>query len=541
MRDGQTGAEPGRTGSAQRGGTGGAERGRPAKRVAVTRAATAVFLREGFGDATIDAIAAEAGVAKQTIYNHFGDKEQLFRAVMAEAQQDLGTRSGLPAFEEWLSGSGDLRADLRAYGRAALPAVVRPDIAALRRLVIAEWNRHPELLAEWAAPRAAFEESLARAIHRQAQRGTLDVPDPALAARQLNMVTIHEAMIRSLFGVRALGDEEISEIVDTGVDMWLRAYGYREPPAASPASGPGAGETRSPVGTGFQAGAGSPAVTGTADSGGARIYYERRGDGPPLLLIAGGGGDCGFYSAMADLLAGQYTVLTYDRRGNSRSPLRDAPAPIRIADQSADALAVLRANGFSSAAVFGNSGGATIALDLAAYHAEAVAVAVVHEPPVPRVLPDAGDYLAIYDEIDRLLATEGWEAAFGHFQTEVGHIPPGQQRIVLNALLHPETVIPPGPLLDTMTRVSRNWAYMTAYEIRPFIDYRPDLDRIAAGPARVVLGYGSQTTDPVVVRMSTVTAERLGADCVRFPGGHTAAMERAAEFAAGLRRVLAQP
>jgi len=87
-------------------------------------------------------------------------------------------------------------------------------------------------------------------------------------------------------------------------------------------------------------------------------------------------------------LADEFTVLTYDRRGNSRSGLHGGPAPLVMEEQSADALAVLDANGIDKALVFGNSGGASIALDLAARHPGQVNAAVVHEPPVPAVLPD---------------------------------------------------------------------------------------------------------------------------------------------------------
>ena len=97
--------------------------------------------------------------------------------------------------------------------------------------------------------------------------------------------------------------------------------------------------------------------SGRAQSDEADLYFERRGDGPPLLLITGGGGDAGFYAALAGNLAGEYTVLTYDRRGNSRSRLPRGPATITIAGQSTDAVAVLGQNGFSRAHVFGSSGG----------------------------------------------------------------------------------------------------------------------------------------------------------------------------------------
>ncbi|HEY3955206.1 MAG TPA: hypothetical protein VGM53_17700 [Streptosporangiaceae bacterium] len=85
-------------------------------------------------------------------------------------------------------------------------------------------------------------------------------------------------------------------------------------------------------------------TTGTAHGAGADLYFERRGAGPPLLLIVGGGGDCGYYGRLADILADEFTVLSYDRRGNSRSRLHTGPGPLVMAEQRADALAVLRAN-----------------------------------------------------------------------------------------------------------------------------------------------------------------------------------------------------
>lgn len=504
-------------------------RGQPAKRQAIIDAAIPVFVRQGFTEATIDTIAAEAGVAKQTIYNHFGDKDQLFQAVMAHAQEEMGANAELTAFEQWLGRSADLPGDLTRFGDEAVRGVLREDTAALRRLLIAEWGRHPELLTEWARPRAAFQQALAGAVTQQVQRGVLQVPDPALAARQLIMVLLDEAIVRSLFGQRQLPDGEISELVRTGVEMWLRACRYR------------GGLDGSAVQDRPRSGGAPHVGKGLAEADGVSLYYERRGEGPPLLLITGGGGDAGYYAAMADILARDYTVLTYDRRGNSRSRLTGWPARITLAQQSEDAIAVLRANGFASAWIFGNSGGASIALDLAAYHPDAVDGVIVHEPPVPRVLPDAREYLAIYDEIERLLRTEGWLAAFTHFQVKVGSIPDREQSRILRAMLHPELVFGPGPMLEMMTRVSGNWAYLTEYEIRSFIEYEPDLDRIASNPAPVILGYGTQSRDPVAIQMSTVTAERLGAPCAEFPGAHTGPLDEPAAFAAAVQRLLDRP
>jgi pimeloyl-ACP methyl ester carboxylesterase len=55
---------------------------------------------------------------------------------------------------------------------------------------------------------------------------------------------------------------------------------------------------------------------------GAELYYEVRGSGPPVLLIMGGTGDGGHFDTLADRLADEFTVVTYDRRGNGRSPIR---------------------------------------------------------------------------------------------------------------------------------------------------------------------------------------------------------------------------
>jgi pimeloyl-ACP methyl ester carboxylesterase len=283
----------------------------------------------------------------------------------------------------------------------------------------------------------------------------------------------------------------------------------------------------------------STVTSGMAQAVGADLYYERRGDGPPLLMITGGGGDSGYYAAAADILASDYTVITYDRRGNSRSPLHGEPVMISMAGQSEDAIAVLAANGFGSARIFGNSGGASIALDLAARHPQVTEAVVAHEPPVPRVLDDPGEYLAQFDEIDRVLAAEGWQAAFTMFQVKIGLVPPARPQL-LAFLLRPARFLPPGPRRDTMTRVSGNWPYMMSYEVRPFIEFRPDLDKIVSNGVKIALACGATTKDRWAVEISDRAAELLATECVRFSGGHTAPTEIPRTFAAELAALLAR-
>jgi pimeloyl-ACP methyl ester carboxylesterase len=108
-------------------------------------------------------------------------------------------------------------------------------------------------------------------------------------------------------------------------------------------------------------------TTGRAAAEGDEIYFESRGSGPVLLMIAGGLGDAGIYTFVAELLSDEFRVITYDRRGQSRSTRRD-PQNFEIGQQARDAVAVLRAAGEDKAIVFGNSSGAVIGLEMAARH-----------------------------------------------------------------------------------------------------------------------------------------------------------------------------
>src|SRR5262245_48466319 len=128
--------------------------------------------------------------------------------------------------------------------------------------------------------------------------------------------------------------------------------------------------------------------SGRVTTEGADLYYEVRGAGEPLLMIAPGGGDGWQYSWIADILADEFKVITYDRRANARSTM-NAPQNFEIGQQSRDAVAVLRAAHETSAFVFGNSSGAVIAVDLAKTQPQAVRAIVAHEPPLARVHPHA--------------------------------------------------------------------------------------------------------------------------------------------------------
>ena len=196
------------------------------KRSAILDAATTLFLRTGYLGTSMDEIAALARVSKQTVYKQFADKESLFSAIVTAAVDAAGN----PVLEEvtTLADSDDLATDLRGFARGQLERVMQPRLMQLRRLVIGEANRFPDL------GRAFYERGAGRTIaglvvafERLTERGLLTADDPELAAAHFNWLIMAAPVNRAML----LGDEalptaaELDRYADGGVRAFLAAYG----------------------------------------------------------------------------------------------------------------------------------------------------------------------------------------------------------------------------------------------------------------------------------------------------------------------------
>jgi pimeloyl-ACP methyl ester carboxylesterase len=263
--------------------------------------------------------------------------------------------------------------------------------------------------------------------------------------------------------------------------------------------------------------------TGCVTTEGDHIYYEVRGHGQPLLMISGGGGDAGFFSLVADMLSDEYKVITYDRRGNSRSSRND-PQNFEISQQSRDAVAVLRAAGERSAFVFGNSGGAVIALDMAKTQPQAIRAAVIHEPPVLRVLPDSAKWQRFVAGLYQKAFRFGANIAMLRFALSLG-IPWRAFRSV------PE---------DFATRNGKNHDFFMKHEMLPFSNYKPDVEMIKHNRVKLFLAAGKMTLDKQKFygRTAPILADMLGCAMIVFPGHHLSYFDMAEEWSATLRNVL---
>jgi len=169
------------------------------KHRAILDAAEVLFLRDGYLGTSMDELAERAVVSKQTVYKHFTSKELLFvelvSTMTAEAGEDLDPSRGLPEVE------AELGPYFVRYAEAELAVVMTPRLLRLRRLVIGEVGRFPELAEALYSngPQRSIR-VLAAVMTELDRRGLLRTPDPAVAATTFNWLVlaspINEAMLR---------------------------------------------------------------------------------------------------------------------------------------------------------------------------------------------------------------------------------------------------------------------------------------------------------------------------------------------------------
>src|SRR5260370_19089785 len=133
---------------------------------------------------------------------------------------------------------------------------------------------------------------------------------------------------------------------------------------------------------------------------GAQLFYEVSGDGPLLILIPGARGEGEVFRQVARPLAARYQVVTYDRRGFSRSSL-DGPQDYdhRLATDADDVRRLIEHLTDNLATIFGSSSGAIVALEVLSHSPERVQTVVAHEPPVLSLLPDAAKWPPFFDGV----------------------------------------------------------------------------------------------------------------------------------------------
>ncbi|MEV4833189.1 TetR/AcrR family transcriptional regulator [Nonomuraea sp. NPDC049486] len=206
----------------------GPETGRTArKRRAILDAATEVFLQNGYLGASMDEVAAKAAVSKQTVYKQFADKKHLFTEIILGTTAQL--MDGFRQVATDLDRATDARQALHDLARALLANLTQPDVLRLRRLVIAEADRFPDISGAWFEH--GFHQSLVmlgETLRRLEDRGLLrNLPDQTLAAYQFAGLVMYKPMNQVMFAGTPAGPaaEELESIAGQAVEVFLAAYG----------------------------------------------------------------------------------------------------------------------------------------------------------------------------------------------------------------------------------------------------------------------------------------------------------------------------
>jgi pimeloyl-ACP methyl ester carboxylesterase len=255
-------------------------------------------------------------------------------------------------------------------------------------------------------------------------------------------------------------------------------------------------------------------TTSTLNVPGATLYYEVSGTGPVLLCIPGGPTDAGMFSDLARRLSDRYTVVCYDPRGHSRSPLDGAPEDIPAAVHADDAAALLGVVAREPAFVYGSSGGGTIGLEVLVRHPELICRLVAHEPPLMELLPDAARFRAMLDDIDEAYQTQGVFAAMGTFGAIVEDGGPKYSEEMQQA--DPETMVPP----EMTERMMGNFDLFIAHELGPIGRYVPDVDKLKSLSTKLVSAAGETSGEQAACRAAYALAEGVGVEVSLLPGAH---------------------
>jgi pimeloyl-ACP methyl ester carboxylesterase len=250
----------------------------------------------------------------------------------------------------------------------------------------------------------------------------------------------------------------------------------------------------------------------------ADIVYDVHGplptaDGrPPLFMIGQPMDSTGFATLVSHFP--DRTVVTYDPRGLGRSARKDGRVDHSPTVQAGDVHAVIEALGAGPVEMFASSGGAATALALVAAHPDDVSTLVAHEPPLIPVLPDAAAAeraRAALRDVYEARGSHAGMAAFIAMTSWRGEFTPDYF-----AQPAPDPAQFGLPTDDNGSRddpllSDRSWAVS---------GYRPDVDRLAAAPTRIVIAVGEESLGVFTGRTAVATAELLGLPATVFPSHH---------------------
>ena len=268
----------------------------------------------------------------------------------------------------------------------------------------------------------------------------------------------------------------------------------------------------------------SPATSRTLLVPGAKIHYEVAGSGPTLLFIPGGAADATAFTGVRDVLSKHYTVVTYDPRGISRSPLDGEPPKQGVLREHADDVQRLLAEiGGAPAYVFAHSGGAVTAMDYVVRHHAQVRALILFEPMLLGYL-DPGTLVG--PDVPTIYREQGLQAAIKRVEEMTG-------------IEVPKPPSNPSPELRAqMKGMSDNLVYAFGHLLPAMLEFVPDLGALGAVSTRIIVGVGDKSAGQAAHQSALRLATDLRKAAVSFPGDHAGFSLDPVGFATRLRDAL---
>ena len=252
------------------------------------------------------------------------------------------------------------------------------------------------------------------------------------------------------------------------------------------------------------------------------IYYKVSGEGDALVLIHGVVTDSALFEQTAKILSARFKVLTYDRRGNSRSRMPGADpdhAPFSIDEQAEDIYDLMQELGISEAYLAGASAGGVIAEYFFEKHPEMVKHLIMYESGMlGHMIKEDAAFREWSDKTKALVDAGKINSALLRFSQHIG---PTDQRS-------------PARSPEVSERELGNVMYAFNSEIPSLHSYLPDFDFLKANADRVTVAAGEKSGDTAYVREAKRLADEIGKKVLYYPGGHNLPYDLPAEFAVSI-------
>lgn len=253
-----------------------------------------------------------------------------------------------------------------------------------------------------------------------------------------------------------------------------------------------------------------------------KIYYEVSGEGEALILIHGVVTDSALFEEAARILSARFKVITFDRRGNSRSRLTGTDpdhAPFSIDEQVEDIHDLMVALGISEAYIAGISAGGVIGEHFLEKYPEMVKHLVMYEAAMlGHMMEVDDDFREWSDKTEALLSAGKINNALLRFSQHLG---PVDERS-------------PARSQEVSMRELGNVTYAFNSEIPGMRSYFPDIEKMKANAAKITVAAGEKSGNTVYVREARRLADAIGKKVLYYPGGHNLPYDIPAEFAVSI-------